>query len=76
MRICGSERCSQVVALGCFATAATLIALAALYGSGTIKGIGAYRVAVGCGTSALVPLSMAVALFWRRTQKGVDDSVL
>jgi|GEM_PF-6241641 len=55
MRICGSENCAKVIALGCFITTATLVALACLHASAIIRGIDAYKIAVACSVSALIP---------------------
>lgn len=66
MKICGSERCGQVMGLGCFVASATLVALAVLYASSVIKGVGAYKVAVGCGVSATMMAIVGAILFFKK----------
>ncbi len=55
MKIRQSENCARVIGLGCFIATATLVALACLHASGVMRGINAYKIAVACSVSALIP---------------------
>ncbi len=73
--ICGSQHCARVVGLGCFIATATLVALACLHASGVMRGIKAYKIAVGCATGALISALAGTILSLSRFQKSSATAI-